>query len=202
VAGIRQLIKIYLWAINDPPAPSEEKVLSCARDYLINAGMEEIAESLARYPTITRDGKGKPYFPGVPGLHFSLSHSGQYSACAFFHAPVGLDLQIHTRCDREAIARRFFHPDEYAYLKSKDFEPFFRVWAAKESYVKYTGAGIAGTLRKFAVADISGMKSGVGEAVLCHSTPWEGYSMCLCAKLFDREYNLSLSYLPIGYCHI
>ena len=41
------------------------------------------------------------------------------------------------------MAKRFFHEKEADYVQEKaPYQRFFRVWAAKESYVKYTGKGI------------------------------------------------------------
>jgi len=142
--------------------------------------------------TIAKDWRGKPYFAGAPHLFFSLSHSGAYAACAFATHPVGLDLQEHRHCSREAVARRFFHPREYEWLKERDFAPFFSVWTAKESYLKYTGAGIAGGLAGFSVVDDKGLKAAMECTEIVHSeTPGEvtffyrtypvGYSLCLCA---------------------
>ena len=178
----RQPILIYLWALSDPPLSSADRIRACVRSYAEAAGMEEAETLRAASPVIAKGARGKPYFPDLPGLHFSLAHSGVYGACAVHGAPVGLDLQIHNESAREAIARRFFHPEEYAYLKAHDFTPFFGVWAAKESYVKYTGEGIAGALTAFAVADEHGLKANMGDVMLYHCAPRENYSLCLCAR--------------------
>ena len=37
---------------------------------------------------------GKPYFRDIPQAHISLSHSGNYIACAFSDVEIGLDLWI------------------------------------------------------------------------------------------------------------
>ena len=124
-------ILIYLWTLSDPPRSSEDRIRACARAYAEATDMEEAEELRAASPVIAKGARGKPYFPDLPGLHFSLAHSGDFGACAVHGAPVGLDLQIHNESAREAIARRFFHPEEYAYLKMHDFTPFFQVWAAK-----------------------------------------------------------------------
>ena len=169
--------------MRDGEKSAEPRVASCAEAYAETVRMNGFPDfSCPPGPAIARDGRGKPYFPSAPGLHFSLTHSGEYGACAFFTQPVGLDLQSHTRCRKEAIARRFFHPEEYAYLEEKGFEPFFQVWTSKESYLKYTGAGFAGGLRTFSVADDGGLKA-KAEGVEFYRREWpEGYSLCLCAE--------------------
>ena len=101
---------------------------------------------------IARTESGKPYFPNCPGLHFSISHSGRYWACAVSEAEVGLDLQQYVKRRLETreeaakrfqkMAHRFFHPVESAYVDGDPYTRFFQVWAAREAYVKYTGQGI------------------------------------------------------------
>lgn len=147
---------------------------------------------------ICRNQYGKPYLADMPGIHFSISHSGIYWGCAVADQPVGLDLQLRGKkngTDNERhsgrIAERFFHSDEKRYLLNGG--DFYGVWAAKESYVKYTGRGIGEGFEKFAVAD--------GEMILdrvkCQDGvgPWlkllgekelgyqfGEYSCCICAE--------------------
>lgn len=103
------------------------------------------------YELFRRSG-GKLYFKYHPEIHFSISHSGEYWACAFSDAEVGLDVQIEEHHHRiEKIARRFFSPEEQEYLERCDFDEFYDVWAAKEAYLKYTGEGLAKGLGKFSV---------------------------------------------------
>lgn len=58
--------------------------------------------------TLASGTHGKPYFLHAPQLHFNLSHSGRHWLCAFSGAPVGLDVQQHRACQKQALARRFF----------------------------------------------------------------------------------------------
>lgn len=128
-----------------------------------------------RFQTARKDG-GKPYFPLVPNVHFSISHSGDYWACAFGPAPVGLDLQKHQPCRSAQLAERFFHPQEALWLKQRQYRDFFQVWTAKESYVKFTGAGILDGLDCFSVL-------APPEGVQFRQIPFlKGYDLCLCAQ--------------------
>lgn len=99
------------------------------------------------------DEQGKPYFNGLEGIKYSISHSGEYWACAFGTEDVGLDLQRHDECRRESIANRFFHEDEKKYLKEKGYvaDAFFEIWSKKESYIKYVGKGLSLGLESFSV---------------------------------------------------
>ena len=103
-------------------------------------------------PEILRQKRGKPYFAGNGNVHFSVSHSGEFVAVAFASFPVGIDLQQHKQrgfeTREEAIARhkklaaRYFHPQEQEIVAADPWKGFFRIWTAKESFVKRTGQGI------------------------------------------------------------
>ena len=180
-------VLVYLWALQDAPGEAmETKLISLAKAYGQSMGMDlgDTGGALAGWPgPLERDAKGKPFFSMVyPDLHFSLSHSGAYGACAFARQPVGLDMQIHTNCDGAKIAKRFFHPEEQAYLAQQGQAAFFAVWVAKESYVKYTGEGISGGFGQFAVADANGLKYAIDGVCFRHWPVIPGYSLCLCAR--------------------
>ena len=176
-------IYIYHWEGIGAPG-SGEQIMACVKHYAEALGLRGAAALLADggKALVERGARGKPYLTGIPDIHFSLSHSGAYGACAVHSRPVGADIQVNADCDRKAIARRFFHADEYAYLEKRGFEPFFQVWAAKESYVKYTGAGIFGGLAQFAVADEDGLKTSVNGVELRHIDMGNKYKMCVCAE--------------------
>ncbi len=97
---------------------------------------------------------GKPYVKELPDVHFSITHGGGIWACAVGGCEAGLDLQEVRERKTEPIAQRFFHPSEIAWLAEHDSpEEFFRIWAKKESYVKYTGTGLSEGLDYFSVVD-------------------------------------------------
>ena len=122
---------------------------------------------------------GKPYFPDAPQLQFSISHSGAYWLCAFSAAPVGLDVQQHRDCQKQALARRFFSPAEQAFLERTSHAPFFDLWCAKESYLKFTGEGLSGLEAVCTVSPEGGFPSVPG--VNLQLLPlFAGYSACLC----------------------
>jgi 4'-phosphopantetheinyl transferase len=93
---------------------------------------------------------GKPMLRpnGKEGPQFNLSHSGERVLLAFSEDTLGVDLEEH-RGDVEFldVAKRFFSPDEAAYLREQP-EPerahtFFRFWSAKEAYLKALGTGFS-----------------------------------------------------------
>ena len=129
---------------------------------------------------------GKPYFPDYPDVFCSVTHSGSYWIAAFGSGPVGIDLQIHQPCHREMLSRRFFHSEEQAFLARRNYEEFYHIWTAKESYVKYTGQGIDGSFSTFCVADEwqGVMQSSNGAQFRC--LPFcPGYTLYLCSTEID-----------------
>lgn len=137
--------------------------------------------------------KGKPYFADLPAMHFSISHSGQQWVCLFASQPVGIDIEQPRRCREEAIARRFFHPLEQAWL-AKHPQAFFTIWTAKESFVKWSGCGIDSQFSQFSVIDEHGaLCQGDGYQfipfVTKKGTPG---TMCLSASLSERYQTYEL----------
>lgn len=109
---------------------------------------------------LLRTPKGKPYLEGCEDLHFSISHSQQVWCCAFSTVPVGLDLELtkdRLLPIREGksedrwitLARRYFAPEEFAYVGKHGRQGFFELWVRKEAYVKCLGSGISHGLATF-----------------------------------------------------
>ncbi|MFN2361035.1 MAG: 4'-phosphopantetheinyl transferase superfamily protein [Marinobacter sp.] len=89
-----------------------------------------------------------------PGWYLSLSHSHGLSACAVSATNgVGLDIEPRNRHPHwQKVVRRWFTPDEQAWLLSSDYcEDFLKVWTLKEAWLKATGRGIAGNLQTLEV---------------------------------------------------
>lgn len=100
---------------------------------------------------------GKPYAPDYPGLHFSISHSGDYVVCAFADTEIGCDIQEErSKNDYERIAARYYTESENIILNNiknadQKMHTFYRIWSAKEAYIKFTGLGIREGLTTFSV---------------------------------------------------
>lgn len=98
--------------------------------------------------------EGKPRLRDWPYVHFNISHAGRWIVCAVSPYPVGIDVE-QCRENNLAIARRFFTPDEHAALLAQ--EPatrlafFYRLWTAKEAYLKALGTGLQKDLASFTV---------------------------------------------------
>ena len=130
--------------------------------------------------TVVRPKYEKPYLKELPHIGFSVSRSGEYWACVISGQQVGVDLQEEVFSGTERITRRFFHPLEQAWLKERP-EAFFRVWTAKESYVKFTGEGVTDAFGAFSVADSDGLLDSLGAGKFRFLDAPEGYVLCLCA---------------------
>lgn len=122
----------------------------------------EIPKEVLRETVIERTEKGKPFFfglqaagqGGIPEVHFSVSHSGNWWGCLMAAEPVGFDLEmIREKVNYEKIARRFFTVDECALILTTGADAFFDVWVRKEAYVKYLGSGLAEGLDSFSVVE-------------------------------------------------
>lgn len=127
----------------DRQQETEDLIQRCLRQY-----GEEEALTLEDEPLIVRAERGKPRFlSGFP--EFSVSHTGSLWVCAMGTQTVGVDVQKLRRCSMEAIARRYYTPDEQKYAADMGEEGFFRIWTRKEAYVKFTGQGITEEMRFF-----------------------------------------------------
>ncbi len=83
---------------------------------------------------------GKPL---LRDLYFNVSHSGGKVAVAVSDCPIGCDLE-KIRPYPQRVEQKKLTPREREFLAGcadRDSE-FFRIWTAKESYLKMTGEGI------------------------------------------------------------
>ena len=103
--------------------------------------------------TFSTNAHGKPFLANSPGIHFNVSHSGNYIACALADEPVGIDIELIRPFDPK-IAERFFAPDEKAHIASNgNMASFYEVWTKKESRIKWEGIGLSKPLSSFSVFD-------------------------------------------------
>lgn len=131
---------------------------------------------------------GKPCIKGNDSFHYNLSHSGNWVAIAYGDTEVGIDVEkICLDAGKEDVARRYFTPDEQAYVfDTKALAPqrFFEVWTGKESYLKYLGTGLQKNLASFSIFSLE------PEVRLYHRILPGGYSLTLCTS--DDNYLFEL----------
>lgn len=116
-----------------------------------------LADCLGKAPAALRfgrNGSGKPFLEGHP-FEFNVSHSRDRLLIAVTAGrAVGVDIEFRRdRLNMNAIAERWFAPEEYTFFQSlkNPADGFFEIWAKKEAYVKALGIGIYKELSAFAV---------------------------------------------------
>ncbi|MBC3919843.1 4'-phosphopantetheinyl transferase superfamily protein [Undibacterium sp. CY18W] len=81
-------------------------------------------------------------FPVCPDLGFSLSHSGNWVACALSASTrLGLDIELlNPDRDFSALALHAFDAAENAWLQQQDagnrMHDFYRLWTSREAHIK------------------------------------------------------------------
>ncbi|MDO4757574.1 MAG: 4'-phosphopantetheinyl transferase superfamily protein [Parabacteroides sp.] len=170
------MLKVYYLKISDCTTLSEQNLLKRlenaerevvkklsnnrirSQKCLASAMSRELIERLWQLRSedysIGRAEHGKPYVHGKSAIYYNISHSGDYIVCALSNREVGVDIQQMGK-EKPLLAERFFHPNEVLKLNQTSPEDrralFFRYWSAKESYLKYTGTGLSGSLSGFEI---------------------------------------------------
>lgn len=199
----RDIVFLYFFAADDGRT-TEEKIVAAVGEYAKIRNIPPLA-----HPAVQRTERGKPYIAGDQGIGVSVSHSGEWFVCALTEGAVGVDIEQHKQAKEQhisevrnrfmQIAKRFFHPQEAAFVEQDPHSRFYTVWTAKESYVKYTGTGMDETFGEHCVIPLShGEEKFSGQALPAEwqsegvffrqmSYP-EAYTLCVCkANQFDIQ---------------
>lgn len=121
-------------------------------------------------------------------MYYNLSHSEDYVICAASTKPVGCDLEKIEEAPLK-VAERYFCKGEIDYLNSLDpsmcDDEFYRIWTAKESYMKMVGKGLSMGLGSFEVnigETITLSKD--GKRLNCYIKEYnlEGYKISVCCE--------------------
>ena len=163
---------------------AEDRCLTLAAGLLARRAFLKMKVS---FSALSLEQGGKPVITDEKHF-FNLSHSGMYAVCAYGLSPSGVDIQKETP-DRFHIAERCFTEGEQALIREQGPEMFTRIWARKESYLKFTGQGIRVPLNSFEVLP--------GEQTLpvfFQEFTLEGYRIALCS---EEEMAVSLKFLTL-----
>lgn len=180
--------------LKDLPPQRRQKALSCRFDhdkmriscagYLLQKALEQ-AGIPAEEQLFAENPWGKPYLVNHKQIHFSLSHSGIWAACAVSDEDVGVDVEL-PRC-RMAVANRFFRPEELEGLENLDryrqADSLNRLWTAKEAFLKMLGKGLTLPLDSFTVhlgETLSLEQSYTTRPYRLHEYRQGLYRICLC----------------------
>ncbi len=105
--------------------------------------------------SLVRDANGRPRIavPASHGLQFSLSHAGEYALVGVSRHAIGVDIEAVGRAiPAERLARRFFAPEESAWLErlptEERAEAVLRLWVLKEAVLKAVGGGVPADLSR------------------------------------------------------
>lgn len=128
------------------------------------------------------DPNGRPFVEGDPAF-VSLSHSGDYAACAVSDRPVGVDIQRVVPI-RERTVRHFCTPEEWEAIAGRPDSGRRAIahWALKESYLKASGVSTAGAFAAgFRLGPDGSAEGPAGwEFALCDRI--EGYLLAVCRR--------------------
>ena len=142
-------------------------------------------EGLEALPPVARRPGGKPYFPDLPHLHFSLSRSGGLSLCALGEGPAGADIE-RVRPRSPGLPRYVLSDREYAWFQGRGsrWEDFYALWTLKEARVKCTGEGIFRVpARQVSVPLLEPGEEAVWEELHFAALSGEGWRGVLCLKI-------------------
>lgn len=97
---------------------------------------------------------GKPSLADHPEIHFSISHSSHFVACAMADCEIGIDIQ-HLVKANYPLMRRVLSDEELEMVMAQQGEErqmlFARLWALKEAYLKAVGTGITDDFPSFSL---------------------------------------------------
>ena len=142
---------------------------------------------------------GKPFFKNHPEIHFNISHSKSCVICSVSENPVGCDTEKIGKADLR-IAKRFFAEKEKNFVNSitnteEQNESFYRIWTLKESYIKYTGNGLAQGLASFEFElddEIALYDKGNKVNLFFKEYKINGYRIAVCSEENDFAENLEI----------
>lgn len=137
--------------------------------------------------------KGKPHLSGDK-VHFSISHSGDFIACAVDTTPVGIDIET-PRDITGRVLRHCCNEEELRYItqdpislpdlipaQSEQASSFLSIWTAKEAYLKYTGEGLGGGLVSVSAVSDGKLVNQINQRTLTQVTE-KGYILSVISQV-------------------
>lgn len=155
------MIKLYLSKVNDVFKERNEREISTyslkrrqsiAAEVLLEQALRELG--IQNYQ-IKKGSNGKPYLDNYDNLYFNISHAKEYVAIAIADFELGIDIQhikaisnlpaMLNRCCTWKEKEKILEAEEECHIS------FCRLWAIKESFLKYTGEGLSRKLDSFSI---------------------------------------------------
>ena len=160
----------------------EREQIKKASDAVLRYGLR--AEySIEEEPELYKTEFGKPYLVGYDGIYFNLSNSVGAVAAVVDRDEVGIDIEKSLEHFDARITKRICSDEEKASIKEPS--DFYRIWTAKESYIKAIGTGFACGFDQIK-QDAVGLRSKLGDFYI-QSVKLDGYWLTVSAK---RSFNL------------
>lgn len=163
-----------------------DKYLSASAGFLFKRALKKYGIDDCEV-IVSRGDKGKPYIRGA-GVYFNLSHSGSIAVCAAGRESVGIDVQ-QIKYEDEKLLRCVCTEKECERLLALDEDErarqFCRMWAVKESVMKFYGMGFflpAKTLEVEFGTPIVVKRDGKPEKLFIKEYELEGYCLAACAR--------------------
>lgn len=160
----------------------KDKKLSCGAYLLLRTLLDEIDIT---NPIFKTEKYGKAYITNYSDIHFNMSHSGRYVACAIADTPIGVDIEYNDSKIDLDIAQYYFFNSEYdrITISDKPFDEFFNYWVLKESYMKYTGLGFNLKLDEFEIIiDDEKIQLKDDDSIKFNLFDVENYKLGFCSK--------------------
>lgn len=168
----------------------EDAHLSLLADLLVRAIVGQREHIRNKDISFSTGSYGKPVLSYRSDIHFNVSHSGDWVACAIDSGEVGIDIEQIADADL-SISEQFFSGDEYKDILASacPVERFYEYWTIKKSYLKFIGKGLSEPLNSFNVrilpdGRIQLEKSGVPASNL-HFKQYgacDGYKLAVCCE--------------------
>jgi len=157
LSGVPEVIRLKIESF----ARSNDAQRSLLGELLVRHLLAGLTKTKLPDHPFTTGEKGKPAPDGYNGVHFNISHSGQWVVAALSPASVGVDVE-KIRKVPEGVAHRFFSEAENKMLQnaaneSQKAEIFFTLWTLKESFLKAIGKGLTKSLGSFTIVE-TGLK--------------------------------------------
>lgn len=138
--------------------------------------------------TVQYDDGRKPVLECKDKLYFNISHSDDFVVLAVSNEETGCDIQ-EIRSYNPKVARRNYCENEIKLIESSEDKDdvFIRLWALKESVLKFTGEGISGGLASYDFSPYADKESFTAFGCNFYVKKMENTYFALCHKKTEIE---------------
>lgn len=170
---------------------TEDKKRSVAGEFLKRVLLANVLGTRASLLEFKTNPFNKPLLSSHEGVHFNLTHSGDWVLIATDENPLGIDIE-KIEPEIPNVEEIVFTSEEirqiYQYGSKESVHRFYNHWTRKESYIKALGVGFSASLEKITIRELPG---GNIQIVSDHyDSRWiikdllldEGYSLSLCSR--------------------